>query len=77
MHGGPFSIEELAMQAPLIFLIVLLSVAICAFAGYWFYRAAQERRQHAGPQLAPRIARRSARNDEWDRAVRASHKRNW
>ncbi len=61
------------MEALLIFLIVLLSGAICAFAGFWFYRAVRERKQNAMPQ----IARSPARNDEWDRAVRASRNRNW
>ncbi len=66
------------METPLIFLIVLLSGAICAVAGYWFYRAARERKQHAGPPpLAPQIARRSARNRAWDHAVRSARNRNW
>jgi hypothetical protein len=66
------------MEIPLLFLIVLLSGAICAFAGYWFYRAAKERKQNIGrPKIAPEIARRPIRNDAWDRAVRAARNRNW
>ena len=72
------SYEEFAMQTVLLFLIVLLAGAICAFAGYWFYRAARERKQSIGsPQISPQIARRSIRNDAWDRAVRAARNRNW
>lgn len=77
MHEGPFSYEELAMETPLIILIVVLAGAICACAGYWFYRAAQEREQHAGaPELAPQITHRSARNRAWDGAVRSARNRN-
>ena len=66
------------METLLLVLIVLLSVATCALAGYWLYRSAQERKQHAGsPQLAPQIVRRSARNHAWDRAVRSARNRNW
>ncbi len=66
------------METPLIVLIVLLSGLICSLAGFWFYRAAQERKQHIGPpQLAPQIARSSARNDAWDRAVRSARNTNW
>jgi hypothetical protein len=57
------------MEILLIFLIVLLSGAICALAGFWFYRAAQERKQRVRP---PQIARRAVRDDPWERAVRAS-----
>ena len=65
------------METLLLVLIVLLSGAICAFAGYWFYRAAQERKQHVRPpQIAPEIARRSIRNHAGDRAVRAARNRN-
>jgi hypothetical protein len=66
------------MGALLIFLIVVLSGVICALAGFWFYRATQERKQNIGPrQIAPDIARRPIRNDAWDRAVRAARNRNW
>ena len=66
------------MQTLLFFLIALLAGAICAFAGYSFYRAARERKQSIGsPQIAPQIMRRSVRNDAWDRAVRAARNRNW
>jgi hypothetical protein len=66
------------MKVLLIFLIVLLSVAICAFAAFWFYQATRERRQNAAPLLlAPELARRTARNHAWDRAVRAARNRNW
>jgi len=66
------------MQTLLIALIALLSVAICAIAGFWFYRAARERKQRVGPPpLASQIARRSARNHAWDSAVRSARNRNW
>jgi hypothetical protein len=66
------------MGALLIFLIVVLSGAICALAGFWFYCAARERKQNIWPpQMAPQIARRPVRNDAWDRAVRASRNRKW
>ena len=65
------------MGTPLVFLIVLLSGVICALAGFWFYRAAQERRRHAGPPPAPQNGHRSDRNAAWDRAVRAARDRNW
>ena len=61
------------MEALLIFLIVLFSGALCAFAGFWFYRAARERKQNVMPQ----IARGPAKNDAWDRAVRDARNRNW
>jgi flagellar basal body-associated protein FliL len=57
------------MDTLLLFLIVLLSVVICALAGFWFYRASQERKKNARP---PQIGRRAARQDRWDGAVRAS-----
>lgn len=62
------------MQTLLIALIVLFCVAICAFAGYWFYRAARDRRQYVSP---PETSHRPARNIAWDRAVRAARNRNW
>jgi|GEM_PF-1931684 hypothetical protein len=66
------------METLLLVLIVLLSVATCALAAYWLYRATQERKQNIGPrQIAPDIARRPIRNDAWDRAVRAARNRNW
>ena len=66
------------METLLLFLIVLLSGAVCAVAGFWFYRAAQERKQNMGqPQIAPEIARRPVRNAAWDRAVRNARNRNW
>jgi hypothetical protein len=66
------------MATTLILLIVLLTVAICAFAGYWSYRDSQERKHRAGsPQPASQTAHRSARNQAWDRAVRSARNRNW
>ena len=65
------------MEALLIFLIVLLSIAICAFAGFWFYRAAGERKQKVMPLIAPEIERRAVRNIAWDRAVRSARNRNY
>jgi uncharacterized protein YneF (UPF0154 family) len=65
------------MQTPLILLIVLLSIVICALAGYWFYRAAEERRHRAEPPFAPQITRHSGRNRAWDHAVRSARNRNW
>ena len=56
------------MEAALLFLIVLLSGAVCALAGLWFYRASQEPKHSVRP---PQIARRAARHDPWERAVRA------
>ena len=70
------SYEELAVESLLIYLIVLLSIAICAFAGFWFYRAARERRQDVIPLTAPEHRRRAARNLAWDRAVRTARNRN-
>ena len=64
------------MEALLIYLIVLLSVAICAFAGYWFYRTAREPEQNVMPLIASEIGHRAARNIAWDRAVRAARNRN-
>jgi len=60
----------------LIYLIVLLSVAICALSGFWFYRAARERKQNVTPPIAPEIEHRAHRNIAWDRAVRAARNRN-
>jgi len=65
------------MEAPLIFLIVLLAGAICALAGFWFYRAVRERKQNVMPPVALQIARSPARSDAWDRAVRASRNKIW
>jgi hypothetical protein len=64
------------MEALLISLIVLLSVAICAFAGFWFYRAVREHKQNVIPPIAPEIGRRAVRNVAWDRAVRSARNRN-
>jgi hypothetical protein len=62
------------MTAILLFLIVLFSGAICAGAGYWFYRASLERKKIVVP---PQTVRRSIRNEAWDRAVQAARNRNW
>ena len=67
------SYEEFAMQTLLIYVIVLLSAAICAVAGIWFYGATRGRKQDSAP---PQIAHRSIRNEAWDRAVHAARKRN-
>jgi len=56
------------METPLLFLIVLLSGAICALAGFWFYRSARERRKSGMPA---RIGRRAGKHDPWEDAVRA------
>lgn len=56
------------MDTLLIFLIVLLLGAICALAGFWFYRASQESKRSARP---PQSARRNAEDDRWESAVRA------
>ena len=71
-----YSYEELSVESLLIYLIALLSVAICAFAGFWFYRAARERRQDVIPLIAPEHRRRAVRNVAWDRAVRTARNRN-
>lgn len=60
------------MQLLLFFLIVLLSVAICALGGFWFFRAAEERKQIIGP---PQITRGTAGHDHWEGAVRVSRDR--
>jgi hypothetical protein len=62
------------MHIALLFLIVLLTIVICALAGFWFYRTAQARTQN---DWSPQIAQRTARNIAWDRAVRAARNRNW
>ena len=65
------------MATPVVFLIVLLSGIICALAGFWFYRAAQEQKQHAKrPPIAPQTVHRPVRNAAWDHAVRAARNRN-
>ncbi len=63
------------MEVLLIYLIVLLSVAICAFAGFWFYRTARERKQNDMPLIASEMGHRAVRNIAWDRAVRAARNR--
>jgi len=62
------------MQTLLLFLIVLLSGAICAVAGIWFYRSTREERQDIEP---PETTRHAIRNEAWDRAVQAARNRNW
>ncbi len=62
------------METPLLFLIVGLTGIICALAGFWFYRASRESKQSVTP---PPLARRAARNEAWDSAVRAARNRNW
>ena len=62
------------MQTLLIYVIVLLSVAICTTAGFSIYSAARQRKQTIAP---PQIAHRPVRNEAWDRAVRAARNRNW
>ncbi|MEK7436319.1 MAG: hypothetical protein AAB150_05515 [Pseudomonadota bacterium] len=64
------------MESLLIYLIVLLSVAVCALAGFWFYRTAREHKQNPMPRIAPETGRHAARNIAWDRAVRAARNRN-
>ncbi len=59
------------METLLLVLIALLTAVICALAGYWFYRAAQERKLNSeGAQTAPEMSHRPVRNAAWDRAVR-------
>jgi len=60
------------MEPLLLYVIILLSLAICALGGFWFYRADQARRQRVSP---PPIARRAAGHDLWEGAVRASRDR--
>ena len=62
------------MQTLLLFLIVLLSGAICAVAAIWFYRSAREEKQSIEP---PEIVPHAVRNEAWDRAVQAARNRNW
>lgn len=57
------------METLLIFAIVILSIAICIVAGFWYYRDRQARNRGAP---APRTVRRQAGNERWDAAVRAS-----
>ena len=64
------------MEVLLIYLIVLLSVAILAFAGFWFYRAAGERKQNVMPQIAPEIGHRAIPGNVSDCAVRGARNRN-
>ena len=57
------------MQTLLLFLIVLLSVVICALAGFWFFRRDPVLKRKASlPQVAPR----AAGSDTWRLAARAS-----
>ena len=56
------------MDPVLLYLIVLLSVAICALVGFWFYREGQARKK----RVRPPPARRAVRHDRWEGAVRAS-----
>jgi hypothetical protein len=58
----------------LIYVIALLSCAICAIAGFWFYSAARERKHNLAP---PQLTHQRVRNQAWDRAVRAARNRNW
>jgi hypothetical protein len=60
------------METLLLYAIPLLSLAICALCGYWFYRAAQARKQRA---KLPQRARRADKHDPWEAAVRASRDR--
>jgi len=60
------------METLLLYVIVLLSVAICALGGFWFYRAARARKQSAKP---PQPARSAASHDPWKGAVRPSRDR--
>lgn len=65
------------METLLIILIVVLTCAICALAGFWFYRGSQARKNNMGPlQTASEIAHRPLRNAAWDRAVRSARNRN-
>jgi len=55
------------MQTLLLFLIVLLSVVICALAGFWFFRRDPVLKRKASlPQVAPR----AAGSDPWTLAAR-------
>jgi len=57
------------MQTLLLFLIVLLSVVICALAGFWFFRRDPVLKRKASlPQVAPR----AAESDPWTLAARPS-----
>lgn len=60
------------MEPLLLYVIVLLSIAICVLVGFWFYCEGQARRKNAAP---PHRVRRTARDDRWEGAVRASRDR--
>lgn len=57
------------MQTLLLSLIVLLSVIICALAGFWFFRRDPVLKRKASlPQVAPR----AAGSDRWTLTARPS-----
>ncbi len=60
------------METLLLFVIVLLSIAICTLGGIWFYRVEHARKQSAKP---PQYARRPARHGRWEEALHASRDR--
>lgn len=60
------------METFLYILIGLLSAAICALGGYWFFRSARADRLSAKPE---QVARRAPKHDPWSQAMRASRDR--
>ncbi len=58
------------METLLLCAIVLLSVAVCALGGFWFYRAARANKPDKKPTQAPRSS--AAGPDPWQAAVRPS-----
>ena len=57
------------METLLYILIGLLSAAICALGGFWFYRAA---RANKPSTKSAQLPRRAAKHDPWSQAMRTS-----
>ena len=57
------------MEPLLLYLVVLLSVVICALGAFWFYRAEEAKKSSA---RSARLARGAPRHDPWEPALRAS-----
>jgi hypothetical protein len=70
MYEAPISFEEVAMETLLLYVVVLLSVAICTLGGFWIYRTEKAKKSTVRPARVARSA--AARVDPWESALRAS-----
>jgi hypothetical protein len=57
------------MESLLVYVIIVLSAAIFALGGFWFYHEGEAHRRRVSP---PQLGRRAGGHDRWEGAVRPS-----